>query len=180
MWIAASTIRRARYQKSAKGRPLPAIDLVVAEIEVLSLATAERTAEEFSSAIGANVETELLVNILADLRVFAVFESLQNILDLLKVVGVVIRRVFERVERRIDFHLHYVTKVGLGIEPTLTTVARVVNHCVTSSPRIASALERQNHATRTKRHPFQESMAFASGFILMTTDDNWQPKHRIF
>ena len=157
MWIATRTMRRAGYKDQAlcQGRPLPAIDLVVAEIEVFSLATAERTAEEISSAIAANVETELLVNILADLRVFAVFESLQYILDLLKVVGVVIRRVFERVKRRIDFHLHYVTKVGLGIEPTLTTVARVVNHCVTSSPKIASALKQENHATRTKRHPFR-------------------------
>jgi hypothetical protein len=115
------------------------------------LATSERTAEELSSAIAANIEPELLVNVLADLRVFAVFESLQNILDLLQVVGVVIRCVFERVKRRIDFHLHYVTKIGLGIEPTLTTIARVVNHRVTFSPRVVNALKQENHTTRNKR-----------------------------
>jgi hypothetical protein len=72
---------------------------------------------EFFTALGTEIEPQLLIDVVADLITGRLLHPLQNILDLFEVVAVVIRSVgCGGIERGEHLNLHDVTKIVLGIK----------------------------------------------------------------
>jgi hypothetical protein len=80
--------------------------------------------EELLSALGAEVESQLLIHVGADLIVFDVFQALENVLDFLEVIAVVFFFAGgRRIQGGIDFHFDYVSQIIFRIEIPLAQIA---------------------------------------------------------
>jgi hypothetical protein len=80
--------------------------------------------DESPAALRAEVEAELLIDVVADGLVGGVVQALENVLDFLEVIAV--RFIFvvgRRIEGGVDFHLDHVSKVVFRIEVPLAQIA---------------------------------------------------------
>ena len=98
--------------------------LVRAESEGFCGFAAEGILQEFFAAFRAEIETQLLVHVVADLVVVGVIQAFENILNFLEVVAVVI--VFAgggRIKGGIDFDFDDVSQIVFRIEISLAQIA---------------------------------------------------------
>jgi hypothetical protein len=102
--------------------------LILAEVKLLGVVPAQGIFQEFLAALSAQVEPQLLVDVVANLWVIGFVRALQDLLNFLQVVTIVVHIVQgARIQRRVNFHFYDVAEV-VGIEGLLAAIARVVNH----------------------------------------------------
>jgi hypothetical protein len=102
--------------------------LVRAEVNRQPRLTSNGILHEHSVAIGAEIKTLPMVKILAGYFAL-VIQFLEYFLDLSQVVSVVFFFVESRITKRcVALNSHYVSQIILGIELSLTTVAREMKH----------------------------------------------------
>jgi hypothetical protein len=92
----------------------------LAEVEKLCGLATEGVFDKFFVAIGAEIVSQLAVDVGADLVAVVVVELFEDILDFLQVVAIVAFFVVGHwIEGGIDLHLDDVTEIFLGIEVTV-------------------------------------------------------------
>jgi hypothetical protein len=85
---------------------------------------AQGVLDELAAALGAEVEAELLVDVVADVIVVNVVQVFEDVLNFLEVVAVFfIFAAGRRIEGGVDFHLDHVTEVVFRIEIPLAQIA---------------------------------------------------------
>jgi hypothetical protein len=98
--------------------------LIGAEAEGFCGFAAEGIFQEFFAAFGAEIESQLLVNVVAYLVVVGVFKAFQDVLNFLEVVAVVF--VFSGgrgIKRSIDFDFNYIAEIVFAVELSLAQIA---------------------------------------------------------
>ncbi len=79
--------------------------------------------DEFATAFGAKIESQLLVDIVADLIVVGVIKTFQNILYLFEMIAIVVGVIGGcRIKRGVDLDFDDVTEIVLGIKFPLAQV----------------------------------------------------------
>jgi hypothetical protein len=108
---------------------------VVAEIEDAAVVedflggNSQRILAEALAALRAEIESQLLEDIIADLTAGSVFQVLQEILDLSEVIPIVFLLLAGHgIKGRGDFDPHDVSQIVRGIQLSFAQIASVVNH----------------------------------------------------
>jgi hypothetical protein len=89
---------------------------------------AERVLHIAISAFAAQIVALLVIDVVADLLVLGVVQSLQDVLNLLQMVPLVLAFVLHRIERRVHLDADDVAQLAIGIDQSLAAIARVVKH----------------------------------------------------
>jgi hypothetical protein len=103
--------------------------LAFAEVELGRSATAQRFLEKSPATLAAQVKAAGLITVVFGEPAVGVefLESLQDLLDIFKMVAVVVDAAcFAR--RGIHFHAYHISYIVIRIELTLAQVATVMNH----------------------------------------------------
>lgn len=101
--------------------------LVLTEFKRLG-ANAKRVFQQTLSALGAQVETMYLINIVADLFVFGVVRMLQDLLQFFEAVPFPIFAPF--VAGDINLELYHIPQIVSRVDLHTAFIAREVDHCV--------------------------------------------------
>jgi hypothetical protein len=101
---------------------------VLTETEFLAYGSSQRVFDVLLAALGAEVETLLVVDVVSHLLVVIVVEVFENVLDFLQVVAIVVKFLADRIQRGVDFDANDVAKFREGVDRSFTAIATVVNH----------------------------------------------------
>jgi hypothetical protein len=107
---------------------------VVAEIEDAAVVEdflgggSQRIFAEALAALRAEIESQLLEDIFADLTAGTVFQVLQEILNLSEVIPIVLLFAGHGIKGGGDFDPHDVSQIVRGIQLSFAQIASVVNH----------------------------------------------------
>jgi hypothetical protein len=96
---------------------------VAAEPERLDGLAAQGVLDELAATVGTEIESQLLIDVVADLVAGGIFHAFQNVLDFFQVVAVVFVAIRgRRIERGVNLDFYYVTEIILWIKFPLAQV----------------------------------------------------------
>jgi hypothetical protein len=127
-----------RAARAAKGRS------ILAEIEELGALAHQEPIEKLLAAVWTEVQPNLLEHLVTDLVALGVFESLEDILDFLKVVAIVIAAVVDWIKSCGNLNSHDKSQLNLGIEVPFAEIARVMDHH-SRSPALSTIAKMRTH-----------------------------------
>ena len=99
----------------------------MAEVELFRF-PAERVLGELLAAFGAQIESQCLINVVANVGVGVVFHSFEDILNLDEIVAIIIQTFGDLVEGGKHFNFHHVSQIMFRLYLTLAEIAAIVNH----------------------------------------------------
>ena len=109
-------------------RRLCATASILTEVQRCRDAPAKRIVQEPLTTLGTEIETPLLIDIVADFIALGVIESFEDILDFLEVITILVQFHVGRIKRCIDFHLDDIPQITFRIERPVAAVTCIVDH----------------------------------------------------
>jgi hypothetical protein len=103
----------------------------------------------------AEIEALMVINVVANLLVLSVIQSIENFLNLLQMIAILVQLVLDRVERGIDFQTDNVAQFILRIDGPPAAIARVMNHH-TDSPKDKGPVQFATFTNCTSLYPSED------------------------
>jgi hypothetical protein len=126
-WIDRENLR-AIFCHTERALGTMSAESVLAEFHEVRGLASQRPLGELLAALGAKIESHVLMHLVADLIVLSILEAFENVMDLLQMVSILVDAVVDRIENGCDLNLNDVAQIVLGIKIPLAEIARVTNH----------------------------------------------------